>query len=329
MTDSVVFCFDGDNAGRKAAWRALENTLPVLADGKNASFLFLPDGEDPDDFIRKRGKAAFEAAIAEGMPLSEFLQHELAARHPPTSPESRAALVTAARPLLSQIAAPVLSAILRKRLAELTGLPEVDLRELLAAGAATAGPPSAGDRPARPATAMPATPAARPRASPRFGQARRPPSLARQLIRGLLLKPALAKSLPFPGPDETGPEAATLTALVMHCAAAQGEPTTGEILAAFAETPHADVLASVLATAQDQHLTAETIEAEVRDGLDRWWQQQRRSGRPAPASATVAVPAEESKRLQQLEYVRQRMAERTPPESAGGRSAEEPPRDII
>ena len=60
LTDNVVFCFDGDNAGRKAAWRALENTLPVLADGKNALFLFLPDGEDPDDFVRQHGKAAFE-----------------------------------------------------------------------------------------------------------------------------------------------------------------------------------------------------------------------------------------------------------------------------
>ena len=73
LTDSVVFCFDGDAAGRKAAWRALENALPVLADGKNAQFLFLPDGEDPDDFVRKRGKAAFEQALTGAVPLSEFL----------------------------------------------------------------------------------------------------------------------------------------------------------------------------------------------------------------------------------------------------------------
>ena len=73
LTDTVVYCFDGDAAGRKAAWRALENTLPVLADGKNALFLFLPDGEDPDDFVRKRGKAAFEALFERATPLSEFL----------------------------------------------------------------------------------------------------------------------------------------------------------------------------------------------------------------------------------------------------------------
>src|SRR5437899_5426799 len=63
QSDRVVFCFDGDGAGRKAAWRALENALPVLADGKNAAFLFLPDGEDPDDYIRKRGKESFETLV--------------------------------------------------------------------------------------------------------------------------------------------------------------------------------------------------------------------------------------------------------------------------
>jgi len=322
LTDAVVFCFDGDNAGRKAAWRALENTLPVLADGKNASFLFLPDGEDPDDFVRKRGKAAFEQAIGEAMPLSEFLLAELAARHPPTSPEGRAALVTAARPLLAQIAAPVLSAILRRRLADLTGLPEQDLRGLLALGPAVA--PGAPERPPRPAPdAVPF------RAPGRRNQARRPPSLARQLIRGLLLKPALAKALPFPRPDETNPESSTLTALVALCAEADGDLTTARVLEAMAGTPHAEVLASVLATAEDHHLTEDAIEAEVRDGLARWWQQARRSGMPAPAGSAADAAPEESKRVQQLEYVRQRMAERAPTDGAPGRSAEEPPRDII
>ena len=68
VTDSVVFCFDGDAAGRRAAWRALENALPVLADGKQARFLFLPEGEDPDDAVRRRGKAAVEALIDAATP---------------------------------------------------------------------------------------------------------------------------------------------------------------------------------------------------------------------------------------------------------------------
>ncbi|HXU66162.1 MAG TPA: DNA primase, partial [Casimicrobiaceae bacterium] len=92
LSDMVVFCFDGDAAGRKAAWRALENVLPVLADGKEARFLFLPDGEDPDDFVRKRGKDAFEQALDRAVPLSQYLLTELATQHSPTTAEGRAAL---------------------------------------------------------------------------------------------------------------------------------------------------------------------------------------------------------------------------------------------
>src|SRR5216683_969146 len=95
IADSVVFCFDGDEAGRRAAWRALENTLPILADGKQARFLFLPDGEDPDDAVRRRGKAAFEAMVESAVPLSDFLLAELARRSPPSSAEGRAGLVAA------------------------------------------------------------------------------------------------------------------------------------------------------------------------------------------------------------------------------------------
>ncbi|MEP6678204.1 MAG: DNA primase, partial [Betaproteobacteria bacterium] len=131
MTDTVVFCFDGDAAGRKAAWRALENTLPVLADGKNARFLFLPDGEDPDDFIRARGRAAFERAVASATPLSEYLVATLSALHPPSSAEGRAALVNAARPLVAQIAAPVLAALIRNRIAAMAELSQVDVQSFL------------------------------------------------------------------------------------------------------------------------------------------------------------------------------------------------------
>jgi DNA primase len=325
LTDCVVFCFDGDAAGRKAAWRALENALPELADGKNALFLFLPDGEDPDDFIRKRGRAAFEHAVAGAVPLSEFLLSEMVARHPPSSSEGRAALVAAARPLLAQIAAPVLSAILRKRLAELAGLPEVELRGLLAV--TSGGDGGAQDRRERPA------PEFRPN-RPSFARSpvRRPPSLVRLFVKGLLLQPILAKSLEFPRPDDGTPEAATLSALVAYCAEAPNAPTTAAVLQAFADTPHAAVLASVLAAAEDHRLDDVAVEAEVRDGLERWWQQARRSGMPAPASPVVPAAPEEDRRNQMLEYVRQRAAERTAPTpnlAGEGRPGEEPPRDMI
>src|SRR6266571_5393894 len=106
LTDTVVFCFDGDEAGRRAAWRALENALPVLSDGKQARFLFLPDGEDPDDAIRHRGREAFEALVESAIPLSEFLVAELVRRFPPVSAEARAALINAAKPLLAEVNAP-------------------------------------------------------------------------------------------------------------------------------------------------------------------------------------------------------------------------------
>ncbi|MFO1323099.1 MAG: DNA primase [Burkholderiales bacterium] len=314
LTDHVVFCFDGDAAGRKAAWRALTNTLPEMADGKNAVFLFLPDGEDPDDFVRKRGKAAFERALEAAVPLSEFLLAELSARHPPTSSEGRAALVAAARPLLAQVAAPVLAAILRKRLAELSGLPEPELRGLLAI--------DDGDRP------MPGAPPGRPPTS-RL-QARRPPSLLRPLIRGLLLQPALAKSLEFPRPDDRGPEALALCALVAYCAETDGDVTTAGVVQAFAGMPEGAVIASALATIEDHRLDDAANEAEVRAGLARWWQQARRSGMPAPPASAEAP--EEDRRNAQLEYVRQQAALRArpgPAEGADGRSGEGPTRDII
>src|SRR5438876_1484501 len=88
-TDRIVFCFDGDAAGRRAAWRALENTLAWLADGKNAKFLFLPEGDDPDDYVRRHGTAAFQALVGHPGPFVEFLPSELVTRHPPSSAEDR------------------------------------------------------------------------------------------------------------------------------------------------------------------------------------------------------------------------------------------------
>ena len=299
LTDTVIFCFDGDRAGRSAAWRALENALPVLSDGKNARFLFLPDGEDPDDFVRRRGRAGFEQALEGAVPLSEFLLTELAARHPPTSSEGRAALVAAARGLVGQIEAPVLGAILRRRLADLAGLPETEIRELMAVDADRGvGAPS--ER--RPQTSR--SPAGQ--ARPLRNNVRRPPSLARQLIQGLLLQPGLARSLEFPQPADPSPESAALCALVAFCAEAEGELSPGGILQAFTGSAHENLLVDVLAAAEDHQLDALAVEAQVRDGLARWWQQARRVGAPAPASG--AASPEEAKRLKQLEFVRQRVA---------------------
>lgn len=131
QTDNVVFCFDGDNAGRKAAWRALEDSLAQLVDGKNVSFLFLPEGEDPDSYVRNFGKDAFEELLEQTSPLSVFLFRELSARVDLKTSEGRAKLIQDAKPLLARIAAPGLALMLLKRLAEISGLGERELEDLL------------------------------------------------------------------------------------------------------------------------------------------------------------------------------------------------------
>lgn len=127
QSDEVVFCFDGDAAGRRAAWRALENSLAQLADGKQLRFLFLPDGEDPDTYVRKHGKAAFEALLARSDPLSRFLIDELKSRVDVRTSEGRAKLMQQAKPLVRQIAAPMLSLLIRKELAQLAGVSPQEL----------------------------------------------------------------------------------------------------------------------------------------------------------------------------------------------------------
>jgi DNA primase len=131
LADNVVFCFDGDAAGRKAAWRALEVALPVLADGKAVSFLFLPSEDDPDTFVRREGKEAFQRAVAGAKPLSQFLFAELASQVDMASDEGRARFVSQARPLVAQVEAPALGAMLRRRLAELARLSPDEMEAIL------------------------------------------------------------------------------------------------------------------------------------------------------------------------------------------------------
>jgi len=129
LVDDVVFAFDGDAAGRKAAWRALENSLPQIPDGKRATFLFLPEGEDPDSFVQSAGQAAFERLCDQAKPLSDFLFDELSAKTETTSDEGRVRLFTLVEPYLKQMAkAPLLARTLRQRLAALSGVASTERR---------------------------------------------------------------------------------------------------------------------------------------------------------------------------------------------------------
>ncbi|MGY8848211.1 MAG: DNA primase [Burkholderiales bacterium] len=131
QTDDIVFCFDGDDAGRKAAWRALENSLAQFVDGKNIGFLFLPDGEDPDSYVQKFGKDSFEGLIDQALPLSVFLFQRLSEGMNLQTSEGCTKLVKNSKPLLAQITAPILSLMLIKRLAELSGINQEELENLL------------------------------------------------------------------------------------------------------------------------------------------------------------------------------------------------------
>ncbi|TMH44959.1 MAG: DNA primase, partial [Betaproteobacteria bacterium] len=122
QTDEVVFCFDGDAAGRKAAWHALEASLPYLADNKTVRFLFLPPEHDPDSFVRQKGKEAFEKKLGDSRPLSEFLLEELKSRTDLGTAEGRSRLAHEAKPLLQKVSAPALRLQLLKALAEAAGM---------------------------------------------------------------------------------------------------------------------------------------------------------------------------------------------------------------
>ena len=114
--DEVVFCFDGDRAGRKAAWRALEATLPRLREGRQASFLFLPDGEDPDSMVRSKGADTFSGLLDKARPLSEFFFDHFTAKVDMSSIDGRARLVDLVRPPLDSIPSGVFHDMMLSRL---------------------------------------------------------------------------------------------------------------------------------------------------------------------------------------------------------------------
>lgn len=126
----VVFCFDGDEAGRKAAWKALETTLPLLRDGRQAYFMFIPDNLDPDDYIRKHGERPF-TDTGNFMPLSNYLINTFTAANDLATREGRSRLVDQALPLVSQLPQGALRQILLRDLAEMARTPVDDIEPLL------------------------------------------------------------------------------------------------------------------------------------------------------------------------------------------------------
>ncbi len=214
MADHVVFAFDGDQAGRNAAQRALEVALPHLADGKQVSFLFLPEGEDPDSYVRGQGAAAFEALLGAATPASEFLLETLTRGVDMARAEGRAQFLQAAKARLGQITAPALSLLLRKRVAALA---QVDARDLeLLMGRAPAQPaPQRARIPVREA----------------------PISLAARLLACLLHRPDLVREEGVPGQDGGPPDEAALRRVAEFIGEREGQVLVRDIVEHFRGQP--------------------------------------------------------------------------------------------
>jgi DNA primase len=227
LADDVVFCFDGDNAGRKAAWRALEVSLPVLADGKAVSFLFLPPEDDPDTFVRAHGRDAFVKELDAAKPLSKFLLGELASRVDMKTEEGRARFLAEARPLVSKIAAPALAALVRQRIAEMSGLTPQDIAALVPREAVAPAPAAA----------------AAPRGA-RRGEPKSSPSAAqwRRIVGLLVNHPELALQVELPTGGRVTPDRAEVRSVLGRIQEAGAGVTPAMALEIFRGLPEEEIV---------------------------------------------------------------------------------------
>ena len=134
ITSEVVFCFDGDRAGRQAAWRALENSLPLARDGRELKFMFLPDGHDPDSLVAAEGAESFEERLKGALPLSEYLVQQLTTEVDLGHIDGRAKLKALAAPLFARMPEGIYREMLADRLAARVGMPAAVLKRSFVAG---------------------------------------------------------------------------------------------------------------------------------------------------------------------------------------------------
>ncbi len=235
----VYFCFDGDAAGQRAAWKALESVLPRMKDGRQAFFLFLPDGEDPDSIVRSEGAAGFDARLRQATPLSQFFFDELGKDVNLTSLDGKARLAERAKPLLTQIPDGAFGDLMRQRLGEITGV----------------GVPQQAALPSKPKpiSRLPASTQKR--------------SLVRAAISVLLQQPSLGLSLepPYGFKDLKQPGVELLVEL-LSLVHARPEITTGALLQHFAERDELSALqklASQVLPGNDTTWRMELLDAVV------------------------------------------------------------------
>jgi len=142
LTEDVIFCFDADRAGKKAAWRALENALPQIREGRQIRFVFLPEGHDPDSYVNEHGSDAFIRAVDEGVALSDFLINELASQVDMSTVDGKARLAELAKPLINRIPLGVYRELLIDSLAGSVGLSSTRLEKMIGQPQADAGRPA-------------------------------------------------------------------------------------------------------------------------------------------------------------------------------------------
>ncbi|GAC1673885.1 MAG: DNA primase [Steroidobacteraceae bacterium] len=229
LTSEVVFCFDGDRAGRQAAWRALDNSIPLARDGRELKFMFLPEGHDPDSLVAQEGCAAFENRLNSALPLSEYLIQQLTAEVDLGHVDGRAKLKALAAPLFERMPEGIYREMLAERLAARVGMPAATLKKSFAAGAAK-----------RPPDSPQAT--ARPRGRISVGRG----NLLTQAITLVLHHPAAAASVR--DPQALGrlqrPGIAVLQELLLSAAAAPGA-STATLLERWRDLPEYERLAEL------------------------------------------------------------------------------------
>lgn len=243
----VVFCFDRDSAGDRAAWRAIEISLTHLSDDRTVEILQLPGTQDPDEFIRAHGKDAFLQQTRQATRLSEFLIRELVKQSPPITPEGRARLIHLAKPLLQKIAAPILRVQIVKEIAARAQLTQAEVE-----------------------AQCDLKPLARNRHSPpRMDRRPTPSPIEHKLLEIVLRKPEWAARLPLELIDRESAAGAALIAIAD--ALEHGElPAGGLGLLSeyFRSTPH-DALIAALVMAMDDEVDFSSLETVFNDAVLR------------------------------------------------------------
>jgi DNA primase len=286
----VVFCFDGDNAGREAAWRALQQALPLLEDGRSARFLFLPEGQDPDTQVRRIGAAAFEAALASATRLPDFFFDTLLAKVDRTSMEGRAQLGKLALPLLDKLPKGIFRQLMLDELAKITGV--------AASMLAPATSPAKGAAPEAPPQAPPSPYPYRAKTAP--GKIKVESSPCLRAVSLLIRKPGILISVPVP--DELGEIRSPdmdLLLKVIEIARAWPDSTPPELMSRIYATAYGAQMTQLLSREQ---ITPETgIEDEFRDIVRNLLDQYRQY----------------QQRVSLLNTLRERHAARQPPQGPG------------